>query len=502
MAKRLLFIIFAIIYFFVSPGFALAGQGQKTDGSIYWTYADSADSSPKTEGGYAPFSDSGGDPSAGSKYTSNPHGGYGAYGKKCSICHASHRSEGAYFLLRADSRDDACIYCHVGGSSRSNKIVYRLSPNGILTKNGHTIGASATIPDSSVYQWLSNKTITSIDGNGNTIQETIQIRSYDSTANKMFRFARHHGQNVAGSNREGYLRIGPLALGCTSCHQPHGATNTIWRPTSLETGAKLLEGYKLLKLSPSGSIWGSATFSDNAGNTWTEDYDEGMRTWKAYGEFDVNNQKVYVNANNIITVPETTMTAANTGNDGVFPNTIYTKFEGVTDPTQMRGSVRDPQTINQYALSAWCADCHNLDIGYWKGLANTELGYKNHADRTHPVPFTGANNGPGQCYSCHRNDLPADPIYSYYDSENVSCEACHFGTSTYKAVREDINGDGIAGDYSDFPHSGQENSIKLLGSYVGFLDDSGNRQTKEQTITEDNLDGVCKRCHTGIGVNH
>ncbi len=85
----------------------------------------------------------------------NPHGGYDTTTNKCKVCHAVHRAEGAYYLLRADSQDDACSYCHIGGSAHSTKVVYDLNPAGIDTTNGHTIGARAqcrTPPSASTRQ--------------------------------------------------------------------------------------------------------------------------------------------------------------------------------------------------------------------------------------------------------------------------------------------------------------------------------------------------------------
>ncbi len=70
------------------------------------------------------------------------------------------------------------------------------------------------------------------------------------------------------------------------------------------------------------------------------------------------------------------------------------------------GAYRYPYANSKFALSYWCADCHNLNLGGWEPLADPELGFKAHTERTHPAPFYGSYSGPGQCYSCHRNDMP------------------------------------------------------------------------------------------------
>jgi len=505
--KKALVIMLAAVFLFAMASVALAAgeTGLKTDGKPFWTYKDVQDSTAKNEGGYAPFSDADpADPYAtGSTYGTSPHGGFTTTGNKCKVCHAVHRAEGAYFLLRADTQDDACDYCHIGGSAHSAKVVYELSTSGKSTANGHTIGASATVPDSSVSQWTEPVTLSTTDADGNTVSEDIDVRRYSNTRNKMFRFTKHHGQSLAGTGRNGYMRIGPLALRCMNCHQPHNATNMVWRPTDFYTqnsdgtGDKLASGYKLLRSMPSGSIWGTGL-----NGTAEVNYDEGMKTHKAYTEYENNSSdKAYVNVANAIKVPTETMSSTNTGRGF----TIYTAFEGVTDPAHQHGTDRDPQTVNQFALSPWCADCHNLNIGYWKHPANDELGFKSHADRTHPAPYTGAYNGPAQCYSCHRNDLPHTPDASmlhYTDTASrAACESCHFGTGTY-AKTIAVAAAGSDSGY-DFPHSGQDNAVKLLGAYVGYWDTNTNsRVIAEEDVNLQALDGVCMRCHTGIGTNH
>jgi len=506
--KKILVIMMAAMFLFGMAGVAMAelpGEEYPTaaDGSSYWTYKDLQDSEAKTEGGNAAF-DNGtlyspavGDNGVGDG-KGGPHGGFDTATNKCKVCHAVHRAGGAYFLLRSDSQDDACAYCHIGGSAHSAKVVYTLNSAGMDTTNGHTIGASSAIPDSSVEQSLETVTLDLVDEDGNPYQEDIEVRRYSNTKNKMFRFARHHGHGAAGTGRNGYLRIGPLALRCMNCHQPHNATNMVWNPVDAEKVAddgtghfvangKLTSGYKLLRKSPSASIWGSATGVN---------YDDGMKNHTAYTEYDTANGKYLVNASNIITVPEETMTASNTGNDGVFPNTIYTKYEGVSE-SHLHGYDRDPQTVTQYALSPWCADCHNLNIGYWKNVP-MELGFKSHGDRTHPAPYSGAYNGPAQCYSCHRNDLPRIPTDSFFNTARTSCEQCHFGTGSYaKSIAAASPGTDSG---FDFPHSGQDTAIKLLGDYS--VSPSAPTTPIDATITKDNIDAVCIRCHGGVGVNH
>jgi len=157
------------------------------------------------------------------------------------------------------------------------------------------------------------------------------------------------------------------------------------------------------------------------------------------------------------------------------------------------GERSNPSAVNAAALSVWCADCHNLNIGYSKKVSNSELGFKAHTERTHPVPYVGGHGGPGQCYSCHRNDL---------ERQAGACSQCHYGTGDY--FRQRIEAGSATHVDSDFPHSGEDNDYKMLGSYSISRADASNNVTIDENVTidADNLDAVCIRCHGGIGTYH
>lgn len=422
--------------------------------------------------------------------TTTPTAADNATTNKCKVCHAVHRAEGAYYLLRADGQDDACTYCHIG-SAHSSKIVYDLNSAGMYTTNGHTIGASSTIPDSSVAQWTEQATLSTLDANGNTITETINVRAYSEQRNEMYRFARHHGQSaLTGGPRSNYIPIGPLALRCMSCHQVHNAQAQTWRSVSMaamsNTGRYLsgeVSSYKLLKQFPSGTFVGGL-----------DDYGQ-------------------VPLSNISIVPETTLTAGvnhdslRAEGDEPTPMTLlrdgagleYNKPMWVAQELSREGYAAagprsNPAAVNNAALSVWCADCHNLNIGGSKPFTNVELGFKAHTERTHPSPFVGAFNGPGQCYSCHRNDLPAK-------NAGDPCSQCHYGTGNYRENRYDP----ASYEYvdSDFPHSGEDGGFKMLGSYsVDVLNLAPTTIDEEVLITAENLDAVCLRCHWVEGQYH
>jgi len=447
-------------------------------GRSLWTYSDLSDAGPKYEGGYASFDDT-----ATAAYD-NPHGGYDTTTNKCTVCHSVHRGQGAYYLLRADSQDDACDYCHIGGSAHSSTVVYDLNSAGKASTNGHTIGASTYVPDSTTSQWTEQLELLTVDENGDPVAETVNVRRFSDQRNDMYRFARHHGHAEAtGAARRNLVPVGPLALRCMSCHQVHNADSMTWQSVSADSmndsGAytdAAISAYKLLRQYPSGTFVG------------------GLDT---YGQVPIGNLSI---------VPETTLTA------GVQFDTIRAEDADPGPLALVRGATpreynrplwvaqqlertsgagpaerSDPAAVNNTALSVWCADCHNLNVGGAVPLADPELGFKAHTERTHPAPFVGAFNGPGQCYSCHRSDLPrintGDP-----------CSRCHYGTGNYRENRYDPAGAEYVA--SDFPHSGEDGDFKLLGSYsVDLAGADPSAIDDDVVVGPDNLDAVCLRCH-------
>jgi hypothetical protein len=505
--KRLTFIAVLAVFTLglVGTAFAAAPNVIGANGASAWSYQDLKDSGAKYEGGYAVF----GNTTTG-LYTASPHGNYDTTTNKCKVCHAVHRAQGAYYMLRSDTQDDACSYCHIGGSAHSDKTVYN-EAGGVYTSNGHTIGSSALIPDSSTNQVAQTVTLTAADANGNPIAEPIEVRTYDTTRLAMYRFSRHHGQAPIMSTT-GFLKVGPLALNCLSCHNPHNASEMTWKPTKFsptfaDPAAQGYASYKLLKRYPSGATVGNSVLA---------------------------NGQYFYPASTAVAVPEASATAGVNYSENRSGETTYAlPSDAVTARQPLwiaqklgeeqagTGPSEDPSTINQYALSYWCADCHNLDIGSAQKLANPELGFKAHSERTHPAPYVGAHGGPGQCYSCHRTDLAvsggvADPVspdgWSYgqgtthrsltglVTGASNTCMQCHYGTGAYYVDRT------TPGFNSDFPHSGGPNDIKLLGAYTAAPATTGTAKYVPSfyatTITASNLDAVCLRCHPGVGVHN
>ncbi|GAB4276270.1 MAG: hypothetical protein Kow0056_06500 [Coriobacteriia bacterium] len=85
---------------------------------------------------------------------SGPHGGYNSTTNKCQDCHSTHYATGSYVLLRANSREAACDYCHAGGGGSSLNIqmdndygatsVETTTSRGYGT--GHTLGYAGNAP--------------------------------------------------------------------------------------------------------------------------------------------------------------------------------------------------------------------------------------------------------------------------------------------------------------------------------------------------------------------
>gem|GEM_PF-577719 len=70
-----------------------------------------------------------------------PHGGYATTTHKCRECHAVHRAAGKFKLLRADSRVEACDWCHGLGAGSGYNIQMDNDDNFTQEYNvGHTMG--------------------------------------------------------------------------------------------------------------------------------------------------------------------------------------------------------------------------------------------------------------------------------------------------------------------------------------------------------------------------
>jgi len=507
--KKAIFAILVVAFVLgmASMAFAATPTVIGANGASAFSYKDLMDATAKYEGAYAAFNSSVvptwyastvatdvyvmGAPTAtnGTPAGYGPHGGYDTASNKCKVCHAVHRAEGAYFLLRADSQDDACDYCHIGGSAHSSKVVYTDNPAGTATTNGHTIGGQNQPPDSTGLMWTVDVHMATVAcDNTTTIEATVPVRAYDPVKPGMYRiepYAHSFAGHPIESGVPTWAKVGPLALRCMNCHQVHNATAQIWRPqaysaaygtTETVGGVDVLKfGYQLLKRYPSGSA----------------------NTTGLVGLTTAMLVKVPETTLNSVNSPVASAVAVNYSNTNSFQTTYYEVGVTSSQPVWVVNEFNNTAyeaVVNNLTLSIWCGDCHNLNIG-----SNTEipveLGLRSHAERTHPVPFAHG----GQCYSCHQAGQDGVSLVGTVASNvGTGCNRCHYPSSSYNTYKSG----------TDFPHSSGTDSIKLLGNYSWTQPIYNVSYAATLTvpvaggITANNLDAVCLRCHPGIGVYH
>lgn len=223
-----------------------------------------------------------------------------------------------------------------------------------------------------------------------------------------------------------------------------------------------------------------------------------------------------------------------------------TRVVATASPADIGNLAHDPRVVNQFALSFWCASCHDKAFQQTDGVANPltfELSAETTSphlangkgvavgfDQAHTNPIHGKYNGASQCYTCHRgglNPAPAGldpavtednhllssmpttgtianhtPLYSVNkvtDIEKARCAVCHYGTATFAA--DQSRRASSAQNTSDWPHS-SINDIALLGNWTV---DGSNPYSEANPyeavittmqITKTNYQRyVCGRCH-------
>jgi hypothetical protein len=260
--------------------------------------------------------------------------------------------------MRVDSPNEACSYCHVGDHRHADSQAYSNGDGTIYPRNGHTIGAGKLIPDSTTYAYSETETLTATGDtlSGDNHDQLINVKRYDATKNKIFKWSVSYDDN--------YVRTGPTYLTCMSCHQPHNAQNLIWKPNATYTN-----GYMLLRADPSGSIRDPGTTASSPGHTYSSGYTQ------------------YEGAEDLaLKAPEGTLSASNTG----WGTTGYTAWQG----TGANANI----PIDESTLSVWCANCHNLQLGASTAVAVNWRSVQ-HSDRTHPVPMVDPDTI--DCADCH-----------------------------------------------------------------------------------------------------
>jgi cytochrome c556 len=519
-----------------------APSASTSAGASVWSYQDASDAKAKTEGSYEKFEDAAGNGGIGT-YTTNPHGGYSTTSNKCKTCHAVHRANGSFALMRVDSPDDACNYCHIGSHRHASSEAYFGGGNGIYSTNGHTIGSGKSIPDSSIWQWTEDVTLT-----GDAGAVTFPVRRYLTEKNKIMRFIVHGGR---------YIRVGPNQLRCASCHQVHNATQQIWKPKwsgygpaggALVAGDVMTGGYKLLRNSPSGGlavnpadINGNGTLdlagpgpraSSRINSTYYDPGNAGQLDGLANSSVDYRLKVVEKD------VDPSTGTEAVTGNPIMGANvTGYTPWKYL-DTTNIASQDVTSMPVYETSMSFWCADCHNLNIAgkaLAAGFGTGRTGESMLGDRSHAVPSQLRTNASGNvaaagthCSQCHNSDMPLDATPLFVGAD---CGGCHVTTQMHHYYKNEIavggqtwaqRNDTRARDTSetarsDWPHAGPDWGRKLLNARdrkivsggttnnwttnpALHIDGAVTYDTQGSAIdfaAGDGQDKVCKTCHSG-----
>jgi len=256
-----------------------------------------------------------------------------------------------------------------------------------------------------------------------------------------------------------------MTLSCVSCHTIHGTANA-WMPT------------------------------DFYGDTRTD----GMDTAQ-YGYMLLRANP----GDNTDPVPTTTKTPAG---------------QPTPDPAV------DP-VVNQFALSDWCASCHNKAVvpeattpapGNFTALVSEDKVAHDASKQLaegiaspHTTTAQGVGMGALQCYTCHRGGdlspvvtatdidavtglrttLTSDLKYDPPTSDDQNCSLCHYGTADFASDPQRLAG------LSNWPHS-SKGDVALLGAWTVVFDADTGQATGAQATpvtwtTKQEL--VCGRCH-------
>jgi hypothetical protein len=287
-------------------------------------------------------------------YFSGPHGGYTTTTNKCADCHSTHYAAGSFMLLRANSREAACDYCHGGGG-----------------------GSTINIMMDNDYKLMSDPTTTTagiavIDGgSGNGTGHTLGYTG-----------------NAPADIKPAFSSTAGLA--CFDCHSPHGNSARILT-TFANPGREMGTGNLAVAPTDFGYIGNTDGVIDGAGvigTEWGIDPVQGNLKWWSgslqvkpiwpNGRFLlVKNPHVEISSVTGLEVADTTVTsvANEIATDGVNKYMIDweeplgpadTTYGGYQDNDNDKAYPFAPQVAGEggfLAESEFCVDCHDGTAG-------------------------------------------------------------------------------------------------------------------------------------------
>jgi hypothetical protein len=313
----------------------------------------------------------------------------------CNGCHTMHNSQdgvlvdgdspnGNAWLLIDETPSDVCLSCHA-------------------TRLGNTFSADPLAPGNEYgggdFVFLTEDNLN--DGHGgatNPIGGDAAGHNIDAPSK--------------GVGPHGTLAAAPggtfpaSALGCTSCHDPHGNTNfrLLYGAASVQDGL-----YTFTNAAPDAE--GLAIFGGPESNTNHTAYAGGMSAWcgNCHGDFHNNSTKLIHKSGTTLSGFATTYNLYNgtTDQTGATPANSYLAMVPFEDPSVTTSSTTGPSASSQVS----CVSCHRAhatsgpDAGRWDFNVTVfaEDGVES-GSYAIPDPYGDPANQRSMCNKCHNKD--------------------------------------------------------------------------------------------------
>jgi len=391
-----------------------------------------------------------------------PHGGYTTTSAKCATCHSAHSSPS----VNANAAEGTKAGSTIGGVNLANA-----QNQGFLTRAGSTSCEFCHLTGTVIGAAGMSSNIVYHGGIGDGMSyygDTTQNPD-DFSGHRLL----HPGVTIPQSemvNGSGEVTL-TNGLTCSTCHAVHGNVGT-WQPEEFFRGVA-------------------------------------NSSFEAAGQFE-NDETV--------TDFSYKMLRANPGavaNPGV--PAPATEMDDPSNPW-----AKDPNQLNQFTLSVWCASCHNSpsldkqmvsirsavldgvdeDFDFADMMSrvttftaqsaevhdvtgNYAEGYPvgaNSPDAQHPTTFWGVYSGPGGCYTCHRGDL-GGPLTATWETNSA-------GVTSIVPIPDEDNPPLTGVD----PVTGNESLERFRALGYFSLDTSADDATQ---LAEQARNLACSSCHFG-----